>query len=271
MRFVCDSCRAQYMISDDKVGAKGVKVRCKKCGYVILVRRADSTQVASMPQGGPEMAAASGSLPTEPTYDRPTRPHDALSDPSASPPPNPSLADDAVAAATGANGSAVTSFGGNGAGSGVLGGIEDDEIGAVFDQVLKSGSHKIDSAESGKPSDDEDSHDVPLGDENDELINTRVVSADTLRKMAAESAQGTGRAEALARSNDEPHGGNGAAGPEEKAPEKGNGVPDNDWFVAVDERQVGPIPLDKLKDMWERGEVGPDSLCWRAGFSDWTA
>src|SRR5258706_15865219 len=42
MRFVCDSCRAQYMISDEKVGPKGVKVRCKKCGYVILVKKADA-------------------------------------------------------------------------------------------------------------------------------------------------------------------------------------------------------------------------------------
>ena len=42
MRFVCDSCRAQYMISDEKVGPEGVKVRCKKCGYVILVKKADA-------------------------------------------------------------------------------------------------------------------------------------------------------------------------------------------------------------------------------------
>lgn len=41
MRFVCDSCRAQYTISDDKVGAKGVKVRCKRCGYTITVRPVD--------------------------------------------------------------------------------------------------------------------------------------------------------------------------------------------------------------------------------------
>ena len=39
MRFVCESCRAQYMINDDKVGPKGVKVRCRKCGYVITVKR----------------------------------------------------------------------------------------------------------------------------------------------------------------------------------------------------------------------------------------
>ena len=48
MRFVCESCRAQYMINDEKVGPKGVKVRCRKCGYVILVKRADAAKV-----GGP--------------------------------------------------------------------------------------------------------------------------------------------------------------------------------------------------------------------------
>jgi predicted Zn finger-like uncharacterized protein len=30
MRFVCESCRAQYMINDEKVGPKGVKVRCRE-------------------------------------------------------------------------------------------------------------------------------------------------------------------------------------------------------------------------------------------------
>src|SRR5581483_1962717 len=53
----------------------------------------------------------------------------------------------------------------------------------------------------------------------------------------------------------------------------GNGakadVPKTDWFVAIDDKQTGPLTLDKLKEHWERGEVGPDSLCWRAGFSDW--
>ncbi|QSQ22226.1 zinc-ribbon domain-containing protein [Pyxidicoccus parkwayensis] len=51
MRFVCDSCRAQYMISDDKVGPRGVKVRCKKCGHTITVRPAEG--VASKAQEAP--------------------------------------------------------------------------------------------------------------------------------------------------------------------------------------------------------------------------
>jgi predicted Zn finger-like uncharacterized protein len=38
MKFVCDNCQTQYMISDDKVGQKNVKVRCKRCGNMIMLR-----------------------------------------------------------------------------------------------------------------------------------------------------------------------------------------------------------------------------------------
>nr|7Z3C_A Chain A, Adventurous gliding motility protein GltJ [Myxococcus xanthus] len=43
----------------------------------------------------------------------------------------------------------------------------------------------------------------------------------------------------------------------------------HEWYVAIDEKQVGPFNVEKVKDLWDRGEVGPDSLCWRSGFSDW--
>ncbi|MBI2378682.1 MAG: zinc-ribbon domain-containing protein [Deltaproteobacteria bacterium] len=38
MKFSCDSCGAQYMIADAKIGPKGVKVKCKKCAQVIVLR-----------------------------------------------------------------------------------------------------------------------------------------------------------------------------------------------------------------------------------------
>ena len=38
MKFECDSCNAQYMIADEKVGKRGVKVKCKRCSHVIVVR-----------------------------------------------------------------------------------------------------------------------------------------------------------------------------------------------------------------------------------------
>lgn len=41
MRFSCESCKAKYQISDDKVGPAGVKVRCKKCGHLTLVKRGE--------------------------------------------------------------------------------------------------------------------------------------------------------------------------------------------------------------------------------------
>src|SRR5262249_9526314 len=44
-----------------------------------------------------------------------------------------------------------------------------------------------------------------------------------------------------------------------------------DWYLAIDEKQVGPLNLEKLKAFWDGGQIGPDALCWRAGFSDWTA
>ena len=68
MRFVCDSCRAQYMISDDKVGANGVKVRCKKCGHVIVVRRPqDASAEAEAALKGLEESAPPPSQPDAPT------------------------------------------------------------------------------------------------------------------------------------------------------------------------------------------------------------
>jgi predicted Zn finger-like uncharacterized protein len=228
MRFVCDSCRAQYMISDDKVGAKGVKVRCKKCGYVILVRRPDAGAASSVPV---LMPAGEGIPPAAPEGDAHAGP------------------------ANGANGTHGASANGaaqaNGAAeNNALAGLQDDEIGAVFDQVLKSGPHKID--QTGKngvintlapPPENED---LSLNMGDNDAATTRVVSVDELKRLA-EKAEATGS-------------GNGA---------EASKVPLTDWFVAIDDAQTGPLTLEKIKDLWDRGEIGPDSLCWRAGFSDW--
>jgi predicted Zn finger-like uncharacterized protein len=49
MRFSCESCNAKYQISDDKVGPAGVKVRCKKCGHLTLVRKEIVEETAAAP------------------------------------------------------------------------------------------------------------------------------------------------------------------------------------------------------------------------------
>lgn len=42
MKFFCDQCNAQYMIADEKVGPRGVKVKCKKCQHVIVVKASEA-------------------------------------------------------------------------------------------------------------------------------------------------------------------------------------------------------------------------------------
>jgi predicted Zn finger-like uncharacterized protein len=158
MKFTCDSCGAQYMISDDKVGPNGVKVRCKKCQHVVLVRR----------------------------------PADAA--PAVAPAPTASAAE----------------------GSGL-----DAELGQAFDSML-GGAPPAAAA----PSPD--------------LQSTQLMSEEDAARIAAAA----------------PAGGTNAA---------------SDWYVAIGESQVGPLPLPEVKRKWEAGEVGPDSLVWKPGMSDWQA
>ncbi len=185
MRFLCDSCRAQYMISDDKVGPRGVKVRCKKCGYVILVRRAES--------------AAANAEPPAPAPDGDHREAGGASAPSGAP--------------------------------GILQGVADDEIGAVFDQALRPGD--------GQPG-----------------------AAGEVGLVAGPEQQ-----EPLEQAGGAPFDEGGAA----TASTTQTAAAAQDWFVAIDEKQVGPLTLEKIRDLWNRGELAADSLCWRAGLPDWVA
>ncbi|QSQ14503.1 adventurous gliding motility protein GltJ [Myxococcus landrumensis] len=196
MRFVCDSCRAQYMISDDKVGPKGVKVRCKKCGHTITVR----------PAGAGTGKDSSSEPATSSTASVDASTSKKESDASAS--------------------SAVPATLGTPPEGGLFTDVEEDEIGAVFDQVLSSGTHKIPSGEA-------------LGE-----AAAREATAESVRKLAEAEAE-----------------------PDKE--EDAKPATSHDWYVAIDEKQVGPLSVEKVKDAWDRGEVGPDSLCWRSGFSDW--
>ncbi len=105
MRFTCDACKAQYMISDEKVGPNGVKVRCKKCGHIILVTRTPAApaavaapQAPAAPPGGDGLDVELGQAfdkvmgePPPPASDLPAGPPAAESAPpvDASPPGEP--------------------------------------------------------------------------------------------------------------------------------------------------------------------------------------
>ena len=56
MKITCGSCAAKYTVSDDKVQGKTVKVKCRKCGAVIVVSSTGEVQTT----GGGSAAASSG-------------------------------------------------------------------------------------------------------------------------------------------------------------------------------------------------------------------
>ncbi|MDP9149445.1 MAG: zinc-ribbon domain-containing protein, partial [Myxococcota bacterium] len=76
MKFLCEQCKAKYQIADEKAAGKTVRMKCRKCGYLIEVRaevqetRADSSGPSAvaepMPPPGPTAASEARSLRARP-------------------------------------------------------------------------------------------------------------------------------------------------------------------------------------------------------------
>ena len=50
MKFVCDRCHTRYSISDEKVSGKVLKIRCKTCSNIIVVREQDDISARVAPR-----------------------------------------------------------------------------------------------------------------------------------------------------------------------------------------------------------------------------
>ena len=51
MKIVCDNCSTKYSIADEKVRGKVFKIKCKKCGHIIVVKGAEGAEAAPPPAG----------------------------------------------------------------------------------------------------------------------------------------------------------------------------------------------------------------------------
>lgn len=228
MKFACESCRAQYMISDEKVGPNGVIVRCKKCKSKIVVKRpeaeaqqADSdpvTTVVSVPQMG---RPAGSELPVAPP---------------------------------------ASAF--------------DDELGRAFESVLAKKDEESQSPQEGSaPSSAPTVHGVATTSSVPALASSEPVKDDetmvvNLSAMAAQLRIET-RQQQLEAANAVPS----PEASEEKSRERHNGThaPSSagDWFVAINDKQVGPLTMEGVHQKWDAGELSADSLCWKPGMPDW--
>jgi predicted Zn finger-like uncharacterized protein len=57
MKIVCDACQAKYSIADEKVQGKAFKIRCKKCGHIIVVKSGERAAAAAPAPAEPKAAA----------------------------------------------------------------------------------------------------------------------------------------------------------------------------------------------------------------------
>ncbi len=196
MKFGCDSCHAQYMISDQKVGPAGVRVRCKKCGFVIHVKPS-----LQEPEDATVVMSAEKVLQLQRDI--------GLPPPAALPKPT------------------------------------EDEIGEAFDSMFSGPAAPDESP--APPTEPENPAHEP------DRVETRILGPSDVQKIASEL--GPGMAVAAAARDEEPT----AAAP----------PPVVEWFAAIADEQVGPLDASAIGERWKRGELRPDSLVWRAGFSDW--
>ena len=41
------------------------------------------------------------------------------------------------------------------------------------------------------------------------------------------------------------------------------------WYYANGDEEIGPVSAQELKDLTKDGTVGPETLVWKEGMSDW--
>jgi len=68
VKFVCENCKAKYQIGDDKVSGKTVRMKCRRCGHLILVSATvtESSVARHAPAEGAPLGSAVGSQPAPP-------------------------------------------------------------------------------------------------------------------------------------------------------------------------------------------------------------
>ncbi len=220
MRFACDNCGAQYMIADEKIGERGVKVRCKKCSHMIVVR--------------PPTAEESEPVATELQSSAPMEQEQAPA---------------------GQMGGAFDAMFGDSSQSS----IGQDESTQTYESQLGVDGQSVAQQAFG------DSEEHAAGSNGSGMHGAAGFDQDD----GGEGAFGFG---ATAQSGGET---DFALGALEREP-TGAGFPgstrpagEKEWYVAIDDSQVGPIDLAEVEQRWDGRELDEDSLAWKAGMPDW--
>lgn len=250
MKFLCPSCKAKYQIADEKVAGRSVRMKCRKCGFMIQVSSAlasssplDSDPPEQLseaessapppPPAAPAPVAAKGPAPS-PTAPRvapapaklPATKGTAL--PAPRPPPGKAVGAVPKPGAPPARPSAPKA--------------------APAPSAAKAAPAPVVAAGIAAPAKEPALSDLPRDFEGEDEV-TRMADAGALAGAFTQAFGG------------------GASGPAEVAAPLS--MPGDEWFVGINGVPVGPIRLSELRSKAASGAVSKDSLVWRDGFEDW--
>lgn len=180
MRFVCEKCQTKYTIADEKVRRKVLKIRCKNCSEIIVVRESSTDTEASIADIG------TATLPGQLIEKVSQGGENKKSPSSIAPKVRSSLR--------------------------VSGGLS-----PVNTVPNLTGTNAIAS---------------PKNDEPIKVEQTRLCKAPDFLDDA-------------------------------------EAVPDDEWYLAIEGAQFGPMPFSELCSRVKRGETGAEAFVWHDGLDDW--
>jgi len=284
MKFLCPSCKAKYQIADEKVAGRSVRMKCRKCGFMIQVSSAMAAPPGgdseppehadgeggsllpppaqeAAPKSSPQAKAASplaprvAASPAAPSAAVPNK--TSIPKPAGPPAPRPPPGKPAAAVAPKPAGPPPRAT------------IPRAAVPAApavpKSSPLATAAKSSPLATAAKSS--------PLAAAEAPVVAPRApepsaaAPADLPRDFDGED-EVTRMADvgALAGAFTQAFGGNAAAPGAAEAPLNMHG---DEWFVGINGVPVGPIRLSELRSKAASGAVTKESLVWRDGFEDW--
>jgi len=236
MRFTCEKCNAQYMISDEKVGAKGVRVRCKKCGNIVTVRPKSESEPTEPEREDTQVSdAPDEQLPEKTTVDQPEDLPEGRGE-------GFNVGDEEI-------GDALDNFLGD---EGDEADFDDDEERPDFDRQAT----RVFSVDEMQKVQEEK-------EQAEQEAEERQGISDLYQSAQADEQEASGEHPAAPQAAAQTEAPPAADEPSEEEREK------VEWYAAVDEQQVGPMSITEIGTRWEQGEFDAETLVWKTGFDDW--
>jgi predicted Zn finger-like uncharacterized protein len=241
MKFLCPSCKAKYQIADEKVSGRSVRMKCRKCGFIIPISEVPPAPPSLVPGSETGLLPEVPKAPPAPVMkETPARtpPSSATRDassPASAPgharpaPRRPTLSDVKVAPPR-PPGSAPRSAPGPGIG-----------VPPPKAAPVKSGTAPA------KP--------APLAARQD-LLGSVVEEEEEQTRMVSGGALAAAFGQLVSQE------------PEAHANEA-RGMPADEWFVGINDVPVGPIRLSEIRKRAMLGAITADSLVWRDGLEAW--